>query len=67
VKEFKNIYNYNLDELKTIYINKDGEIIGGTNCIENYKKGSKFTPFILDGAPPELQVLEVKKILIVRK
>ena len=64
INEFKNIYNYDLDELETFYINEYGEIVGGSNSKCNYKTGSVFSP--LDNGL-ELKVLEVKKILIVQK
>ena len=67
MKEFKNTYDYNLNELKTIYIDENGKIIGGTNCVEKYKKGNKFIVFHSGAEQTELQVLEVKKILIVRE
>ena len=65
MKEFKNKYDYNLNELKTIYIDENGEIIGGTNCAEKYKKGNKFTVRTSDTEQIELKVLEVKKVLMV--
>lgn len=62
--EFKNKYNYDLDELETFYINESGEIVGGSNSKCNYKTGSVFSP--LDNGQ-NLKVLDVKKILIVEK
>lgn len=64
MNEFKNIYNYDLDELETFYINESGGIVGGSNSKCNYKIGSVFSP--LDNGL-KLKVLEVKKILIVEK
>ena len=62
INEFNNIHNYDLEELDSLYVNKFGEIIGGSNYINNYKKGSVFDP--LDNGL-KLKVLKVKKIFIV--
>jgi hypothetical protein len=61
---YKNIYNYNLNEMKDIVVNKKGEIIAVFERGSGLKNGDKFR---FPNGGGNLKVVDTKKVIVVEE